>query len=236
MQGTPGGAAAKEVARLSMHKLRDLQQQLAAAEERASGADRKSGNLTASLAAAQDKLAVAQHEAEARAAEAAKLTADMQRQAGDMLALQAKVQQEEEGRKAASSQVSVSDCCAATARVCCVQSAVTHTPGVQFSARCGFGFDALLDTTSCFPRLLTAALQALEAALADARSEASALSQLRDGLVAAAERDAMARLTPLQAGGRLALVAVVLPFLQFLYFSVRLAIWLAAFMQRLGFH
>ena len=98
MQGTPGGAAAKEVARLSMHKLRDLQQQLAAAEERASGADRKSGNLTASLAAAQDKLAVAQHEAEARAAEAAKLTADMQRQAGDMLALQAKVQQEEEGR------------------------------------------------------------------------------------------------------------------------------------------
>ena len=130
MQGTPGGAAAKEVARLSMHKLRDLQQQLAAAEERASGADRKSGNLTASLAAAQDKLAVAQHEAEARAAEAAKLTADMQRQAGDMLALQAKVLQEEEGRKAASTQVSVSASCCSTA-VLFSSAAVAHTSKMQ---------------------------------------------------------------------------------------------------------
>ena len=95
---------------------------------------------------------------------------------------------------------------------------------------------ACLTALACFPPCLPLCLQALEAALADARSEASALSQLRDGLVAAAERDAVARLTPLQAGGRLALVAVVLPFLQFLYFSVRLAIWLAAFMQRLGFH
>jgi chromosome segregation ATPase len=113
-----------------MHKLRDLQQQLAAAEERASGADRKSGNLTASLAAAQDKLAVAQHEAEARAAEAAKLTADMQRQAGDMLALQAKVLQEEEGRKAASTQVSVSASCCSTA-VLFSSAAVAHTSKMQ---------------------------------------------------------------------------------------------------------
>lgn len=108
MQGTPGGAAAKQVAKLSMQKLRDLQQQLQSAEERASCADRQSGELSASLGAAQSKLAAATAEAAARSAETAGLAARLRQQTADMKALQSRVQEEEEGRRTATTQVMVS--------------------------------------------------------------------------------------------------------------------------------
>lgn len=107
MQGTPGGAAAKEVAKLSLQKLRGMQQQLAEAEERAAGADHTARQLGASLAEAQQKLAAAAADAEARATEAARL-ADSVRQGQEQVAsLSAKAASEEEGRRAASSQVTV---------------------------------------------------------------------------------------------------------------------------------
>jgi len=100
-QGTPGGAAAKQVARLSMFKLRDLQEQLAAAEERAVAADQKSSTLSEQLAAAQEKLAAAHSEAAERAQEAASLSASLAQ-------LEQRVAAEEEGRLAAAGQVTVS--------------------------------------------------------------------------------------------------------------------------------
>lgn len=80
-----------------------------------------------------------------------------------------------------------------------------------------------------------AALQALEAALAEARQEAEGLASLRDSLAMQAQRDAEARLTPLQAGGSLAAVTVLLPVLQFVYFMLRVLLWLASGLERLGF-
>jgi hypothetical protein len=75
--------------------------------------------------------------------------------------------------------------------------------------------------------LLHCCPQALEEALAAARGEAAALAHLRT----AADREAAARLSPLQAGGMLAL----LPLLQCLYFAARVLLWLAGMMERLGF-
>lgn len=58
--------------------------------------------------------------------------------------------------------------------------------------------------------------------------------QLRGTMAATAERDASAALEPLQASGGLALVAVLLPLLQFLYFTIRILIWVTNGLQRLG--
>lgn len=91
-----------------MQKLRDLQGQLAAADERAAGADSHAAGLAAQLAAAQEKLAAAEAEAEARAAEAARLSEAVQAQGEQVAQLQSKVEVEEQGRLAASSQVDVS--------------------------------------------------------------------------------------------------------------------------------
>lgn len=49
-----------------------------------------------------------------------------------------------------------------------------------------------------------------------------------------AERDAAARLAPLQAGGSWALAVALLPFLQLAYFGLRVLIWLAAGLEWLG--
>jgi chromosome segregation ATPase len=107
MQGTPGGAAAKQVAKLSMQKLRELQSRVAELEEAAAAADTQSTQLSASLDAAQGKLAGAKAEAAARAAEASGLAERMAQQASDMQLLQSKAQEEEEGRRTATTQVQV---------------------------------------------------------------------------------------------------------------------------------
>lgn len=86
-----------------------------------------------------------------------------------------------------------------------------------------------------------AALQALESALAEARREAAGLTALRDSLTAQAASGAEDRLAPLQAGagsgsgGSLALAACLLPLVQLAYFGLRVLIWLAGFMEWLGF-
>lgn len=100
-QGTPGGAAAKEVARLSLHRVRDLQLQLSEAEERAAAANKSSAQLTERLADAEAKLAAAHKEAAAQAEQAAELSAAL-------AALEERAAAEEQGRQAASTQVTVS--------------------------------------------------------------------------------------------------------------------------------
>lgn len=240
-QGTPGGAAAKEVARLSLHKLRDLQQELAAAEERAAAADHKSSALTASLAAVQEKLAAVHAEAASRAAEAAELSKSL-------LEAQARVAAEEQGRQEVSSQVAVSrgstgmkmlkSCPAraglqwASLSASCEQCALRMQPrlaiccwGRRWVHRVFCLVPHTEDPVPCCP------LQALEAALAEARSEAA---QLRVAAAASAERDAAAKLTPLQAGGGLAAAAVALPLLQLAYFAIRLVMWLLSALERVG--
>lgn len=77
-------------------------------------------------------------------------------------------------------------------------------------------------------------LQALEAALAEARAEAASLAQLRDSVAVQAERDAAARVAPLQAGGSFALAVAMLPLLQLVYFGLRILIWLASGLEWLG--
>lgn len=74
----------------------------------------------------------------------------------------------------------------------------------------------------------------LEGELAKARAQAAELAALREDAAAMVEREAAAKLAPLQAGGGLA-VAVVLPFLQAAYFGIRLLLWLLKGMERLGF-
>lgn len=73
--------------------------------------------------------------------------------------------------------------------------------------------------------------QALEAALSEARQEAAGLAQLREQLAAAAEREAASRVPMMQAGT----AAVLLPLVQLAYFGLRVVLWLAAAMSRLGF-
>lgn len=85
--------------------------------------------------------------------------------------------------------------------------------------------------TVCHPLLH----QALESTLAEARSEAAALAQLRDAQAAAADREAGTHMTNLQvaqAGGML----VALPLIQFVYFFLRLLMWMLKAMERMGLH
>lgn len=65
----------------------------------------------------------------------------------------------------------------------------------------------------------------------EARQEAASLAQLREQLAGAAEREAAAAVNPLQAGT----AAMLLPLVQLAYFSLRVVLWLAAGMSRLGF-
>lgn len=92
--------------------------------------------------------------------------------------------------------------------------------------------------------LASAAPQALESALSEARREAAGLTALRDSLTAQAASGAEDRLAPLQAGagagsgsgGSLALAACLLPLVQLAYFGLRVLIWLAGFMLSRGQH
>lgn len=204
-----------------MQKLRDLQHQLAAAEERAAGADRTAVQLEVQLGAAQAKLAEAAAETEARAAEASSLAEAMHQQSEVVAELQAKFAAEEEASRVASSKITV-----------------RLGGGVGSTKRAGMlRAAAAASNLITHLLLLLLPLQALEKELADARSEAAGLAEQCNSLAGAAEREA-ARVSPLQArespSGSLAVATVMLPLVQLLYFSLRVLLWLASGMSRLG--
>ncbi len=219
-QGTPGGAAAKEVARLSLHRVRDLQLQLSKAEARASASDKSSAQLIERLAGAEAKLADAHKEAAVRAAQAAELSAAL-------ATLEERAAAEEQGRRAASTQVTVSPVQWEASSDCSASMLVLAASTILRTVR-------RIMCISRFPAAHASTLlrQNLEEELAKAHAETAELAALQEAGAAAAEREAAARLAPLQAGGGLA-VAVLLPFIQAAYFGTRLMLWLIKGMEKL---
>lgn len=222
-QGTPGGAAAKEVARLSLHRVRDLQMQLSEAKERALAADKSGAQLAGRLAEAEAKLAAAHNETVAKTAQAAELSAAL-------AALEERARAEEQGRQAACTQVTVS---AKSWFVRCLPG--SRHDFCRLPASTSFFLSCALPGT-CIAQLRPCCHlpthQALQEALAKAHADMAELTVVREA--AAADRDAAANLGPLQAGGGLA-VAVLLPFVQAAYFMTRFLLWLLNGMERLGF-